>query len=372
MQRIRRALIDLRRGEPVHLAHPDGGMLILALENLSEALLARARTLATDDPVLLITRHRAHAVGLGVDSDDDRDLAMTLDADSPVEAAIGLASNRVAPQAERASRVAAPAEQDALHLARQATLLPALVALATGANDTRLNDDIRCGEILSIEAADIRTACIENARQPERISEARVPLADSEQSRFILYREADGLLEHVALIVGDPDQWPDTPALRMHSACLTGDLFGSLRCDCGEQLRSAVGTIAAEGGGILLYLAQEGRGIGLANKLRAYGLQDTGLDTLDADRLLGFGADERRYEVAAAMLDDLSIHRVRLMTNNPAKIAALERYGIEIAGREAIHGAVNRHNERYLTTKAERAGHWLEEVVPDAARRQSR
>ena len=180
-----------------------------------------------------------------------------------------------------------------------------------------------------------------------------------------------GLLEHVALIVGDPAHWPDVPALRMHSACLTGDLFGSLRCDCGEQLRSAVSTIGEEGGGILLYLAQEGRGIGLANKLRAYGLQDSGLDTVDADRLLGFGADERRYEVAAAMLADLDIPRVRLMTNNPGKIAALERNGIEIAGREAVHGALNPHNDRYLTAKAERAGHWLDEVITRSAGQQS-
>ena len=372
MQRIRRALIDLRRGEPVHLADADGGMLILAVENLSEALLARARVLATGDPYLLITRHRAHAAGLNGNGSDGRDLALTLDADSPVETAIDLAGARSAPDAERSGRTAGAAEREALNLARQTALLPALVVIATDTDDTRLDEEIRSGEILSIETADIRTAGIENASRPERISEARVPLADAEQSRFVLYREADGLLEHVALIVGDPEQWPDTPALRMHSACLTGDLFGSLRCDCGEQLRSAVGTIAAEGGGILLYLAQEGRGIGLANKLRAYGLQDTGLDTVDADRLLGFGADERRYEVAAAMLDDLAIHRVRLMTNNPAKITALERHGIEIAGREALHGAVNRHNQRYLATKAERAGHWLEEAVTDTARRQSR
>ncbi|AGY92326.1 hypothetical protein SPICUR_06810 [Spiribacter curvatus] len=370
MQRIRRALIDLRRGEPVHLAHPAGGMLILALENLSDALLGRARTLAAGDPYLLITRHRAHAMGL--DDGDRHDLAMTLDADHPVETAIELASDQADSPVDRGSRAAEAAEQEALNLARQATLLPALVAIATGEEDARLNDEIGRGEVLSIEITDIHSACIENARQPERISEARVPLADAEQSRFILYREADGLLEHVALIVGDPTQWPDTPALRMHSACLTGDLFGSLRCDCGEQLRSAVGTIADEGGGILLYLAQEGRGIGLANKLRAYGLQDTGLDTVDADRLLGFGADERRYEVAAAMLDDLGIDRVRLMTNNPGKIAALERHGIEIAGREAIHGALNRHNQRYLTTKAERAGHWLEEVITGTADRHSR
>jgi len=370
MQRIRRALIDLRRGEPVHVTHPDGAMLILALENLSRSLMARGRALASGEARLLMTRHRARAIGMETPSGED--LAIALGRDDGVETAVTLAGDLTTRHATAPARDARDDEQAALELARQTTLLPALIAIDATANDHQLHGDIRAGEILSIDIADIHAAGVENARQPERISEARVPLSDSEQSRFILYREADGLLEHVALMVGDPEQWPDTPALRMHSACLTGDLFGSLRCDCGEQLRSAVGTIADEGGGILLYLAQEGRGIGLANKLRAYGLQDTGLDTVDADRLLGFGADERRYEVAAAMLDDLGIERVRLMTNNPGKIAALERHGIEIAGREAIHGALNRHNERYLTTKAERAGHWLDGVVSGSVGQQSR
>ncbi|KAF0284264.1 GTP cyclohydrolase II [Spiribacter roseus] len=370
MQRIRRALIDLRRGEPVHVTHPAGAMLVLALENLSDGLMARARSLASGEARLLMTRHRARAIGM--ETAPGEDLAVPLDTDDGVATAVTLAGDLTTRSAEPVARNARADEQAALDLARQATLLPALIALDTHDDDRALVDDIRNGEILSVDVADIHAAGIENARQPERISEAQVPLADSEQSRFILYREADGLLEHVALMVGDPDHWPDTPALRMHSACLTGDLFGSLRCDCGEQLRSAVGTIADEGGGILLYLAQEGRGIGLANKLRAYGLQDTGLDTVDADRLLGFGADERRYEVAAAMLDDLGISRVRLMTNNPGKIAALERHGIQIAGREAVHGALNRHNERYLTTKAERAGHWLDDVVSQSVGEQPR
>jgi GTP cyclohydrolase II len=145
--------------------------------------------------------------------------------------------------------------------------------------------------------------------------------------------------------------------VRLHSACLTGDLFGSLRCDCGEQLRTAVRRIAELGGGIQLYLDQEGRGIGLANKLRAYAIQDTGLDTLDADRHLGFRADERSYGVAAAMLGSLGVGPVQLLTNNPQKIAALRELGIDVIGRLSLITSTNVHNERYLRAKRERAGH---------------
>jgi GTP cyclohydrolase II len=142
---------------------------------------------------------------------------------------------------------------------------------------------------------------------------------------------------------------------------LTGDLLGSLRCDCGEQLRTAVARIAALGGGVLLYLDQEGRGIGLPNKLRAYVLQDEGLDTVDADQHLGFLADERTYEVAAALLEELGIKRITLLTNNPQKISALRDHGIEILGRQPLVTDANSHNERYLRAKTERAGHLAEE-----------
>ena len=144
--------------------------------------------------------------------------------------------------------------------------------------------------------------------------------------------------------------------MRLHSACLTGDLLGSLRCDCGEQLRTAVTRIGALGGGVLLYLDQEGRGIGLPNKLRAYVLQDGGLDTVDADQHLGFLADERSYDVAAALLTELGYKRIRLLTNNPQKINSLRDHGIEVVGRLPLVTMSNRHNERYLRAKHERAG----------------
>jgi len=188
------------------------------------------------------------------------------------------------------------------------------------------------------------------------LSRARVPLADAVECEIAVFRDEHSLAEHVAVVIGQPDAANAVP-VRLHSACLTGDLLGSLRCDCGEQLRTAVARIEALGGGVLLYLDQEGRGIGLPNKLRAYVLQDGGLDTVDADQHLGFLADERSYDVAAALLTELGYKRIRLLTNNPQKINSLRDHGIEVVGRLPLVTTSNRHNERYLRAKQERAGH---------------
>ncbi len=195
----------------------------------------------------------------------------------------------------------------------------------------------------------------------EIASEASVPIAGAADARVVVFRGGGAARDQVAIIVGDPD--PGQPVLvRLHSACLTGDLFGSLRCDCGDQLRGAIACLKGEGGGILLYLDQEGRGIGIRNKMRAYTLQDDGLDTIDADAILGFDADERRYDVAAAMLERLGYRRIRLLTNNPDKGEALRRAGLEIVGRRPLLGPVTVHNQRYLATKSQRAGHLLDDV----------
>jgi GTP cyclohydrolase II len=172
----------------------------------------------------------------------------------------------------------------------------------------------------------------------------------------VAFRPADGGAEHLALIIGKPDL--SQPVLtRLHSACFTGDLLGSLRCDCGEQLQGAIARLAEAGGGVLLYLAQEGRGIGLVNKLRAYQLQDDGLDTLDANRRLGFEDDERLYLPAVQMLAELGISSVRLLTNNPTKVEALARHGVTVSERVPHVFPANPHNRRYLATKAKRSGH---------------
>jgi GTP cyclohydrolase II len=192
-------------------------------------------------------------------------------------------------------------------------------------------------------------------------AEAEVPLNGGVPARFVIFRDAIGG-SSVAVIVGSPDLREPVP-LRLHSACLTGDVFGSRRCDCGDQLRLALRRLEEQGGGVILYLEQEGRGLGLANKMRAYQLQDAGLDTIDANSALGFDDDERDYGVAVRMLRILGVKRVKLLTNNPAKLDGLTQAGIEVSGRIPLHGPVNADNRRYLTAKATRAGHKLDHLL---------
>ena len=175
----------------------------------------------------------------------------------------------------------------------------------------------------------------------------------------MVFRGGEGLRDQVAIIVGKPDLAKPV-AVRLHSACLTGDLFGCLKCDCGDQLRGTVRAMAQGEGGILLYLDQEGRGNGLANKIRAYKLQSQGWDTYDADEVLGFDLDQRRFDFAAAMLKQLGVAAVRIMTNNPEKIAALRRANLEVVSEERVLGRPTAENVRYLASKRDRAGHFID------------
>jgi len=213
---------------------------------------------------------------------------------------------------------------------------------------------------MAVEAAAV-ARFREKATQSLTIAgEAHVPLSSGVRTRFVVFRDAFGD-DPVAVIVGTPDLSKPVP-VRIHSACLTGDVFGSRRCDCGDQLKLALARLQESGGGIILYLAQEGRGVGLANKMRTYKLQDAGLDTVDANTTLGFDDDERDYRMAARMLQMLGCTRVVLLTNNPTKVDGLANSGIEIAGRMPIETPVNADNRRYLTAKASRAGHQLGHV----------
>jgi GTP cyclohydrolase II len=226
----------------------------------------------------------------------------------------------------------------ALELARAAGLLPALWVLDPALDAPTLDAD---------ELAGLAT-------EVTLVARARLPLEDMPETQILAFRSPDGE-EHVALVIGAFGGKP--PLVRLHSECLTGDVFGSLKCDCGPQLREALRLIAAAGGGVLLYLRQEGRGIGLANKLRAYALQDRGLDTVEANERLGFADDERDYDHAAAMLRELGVDRVRLLTNNPAKQAGLAAAGIEVVERVAHHMPANPHNADYLAVKRGKSGH---------------
>jgi GTP cyclohydrolase II len=228
----------------------------------------------------------------------------------------------------------------ALDLARSAGLLPALWLLDPGVAQ------------LAISVEDI-----ERDASVEILARAKLPLDDMPPTQIVAFRASDDGQEHVALVVGAFGGEP--PLVRLHSECLTGDVFGSLKCDCGPQLTEALHIIGANGGGVLLYLRQEGRGIGLANKIRAYALQDRGLDTVDANQRLGFADDERDYGHAAAMLRALGIDTVRLLTNNPGKVEGLEAAGIRVAERVPHHMPANPHNADYLATKRKKSGHLL-------------
>ena len=211
---------------------------------------------------------------------------------------------------------------------------------------------------MALSAADIRDYEDEAVRTLAIVTRARVPLDGAEHTELVAFRAHDGGPEHYAVVIDAPPRNASVLA-RLHSECFTGDLLGSLKCDCGAQLRGAIATISQSGGGVLLYLAQEGRGIGLINKLRAYRLQDQGFDTIEANERLGFGADERLYGVAARMLTLLGYSAVRLLTNNPDKVAALEAAGVKVTARVPHAFPDNIHNRAYLRTKAVKAGHML-------------
>jgi len=367
---VHRAASDLRRGTPVLIEGSQGPLLVAAAETVGARGLAEIAAAALAPPVLLLAPLRAAAVlqrpvaAPPPGDADGRKMEEGVVALRPGPALLEPAALRrlADPVAERLlpelpELVPPPAlAPAALALAKLGRLLPALVAAPARATAVA-----QLG-LLSVPAEDVLAYPATAATTLARVAEARVPLEDARDARIVAFRAADGGIEHLAILVGEPEKLAaagGAPLARAHSECFTGDLLGSLRCDCGPQLRGAIRRMGEEGAGVLLYLAQEGRGIGLANKLRAYTLQDQGLDTLDANRALGYGADERGFLVAATMLQALGIPRVRLLTNNPDKMAGLAACGISVAGREAHRFAANGVNDKYLETKAERFGHLL-------------
>lgn len=367
LRAVHRAASELRRGTPVLLRGGELPLAIAAAETVGAAGLATLAGLARTPPVLLLAPARAAAVApvpalRPVQGTEEAAIALRLPPALFDPAALrGLAdptAERLIPEGTRPERVPALAgAAAALALAKLGRLLPALVAVPVREGPGLLRQDL-----LAVEAAQVLGYPASAASTLRKVAEAAVPLEAAPDARIVAFRAADGGIEHLAILVGRLEEVlarGGAPLARLHSECFTGDLLGSLRCDCGPQLQGAIARMAAEGAGVLLYLAQEGRGIGLVNKLRAYALQDAGLDTLDANRALGWGADERNFLVAATMLRELGVERVRLLTNNPDKLAALAACGIAVEGREAHAFAPNGVNDGYLATKARRFGHLL-------------
>lgn len=341
---VARAIDALRRGWPVAV----DGTNFLAVETADGETLQRFDTAEPAD--LLISGQRAVTLKLAnqreaVPTGPVRilrrsDLDLT-EARAIADPALDLAFPMKGPFQTVPVAAPAPAEA-AIRLARLAGLLPAYFVGGLGAEA-----QVASSEILSFgSGVDLRI-----------VSRAKLPNRFADKAEIIAFRADGDSAEPIALMVGEPSE--KAPLVRVHSECLTGDALGSLKCDCGPQLEEALRAIAEFGWGILLYLRQEGRGIGLINKLRAYALQDQGFDTVDANLRLGFADDERDFAIAAAMLFKLSRPEVRLLTNNPRKVAALEAAGIRVSERVPLKIEAGEHNRLYLDTKRDRSGHQL-------------
>ena len=342
----------LRRGRAVGV----GSLAILSAELADESTLAalEARTRAG----LIITARRAGVLNLAnqiaaaapdpepvwVDRPDWLDLPGSRAVADPV---LDLATPFKGPFRSRALGSDAPSARAAIALVKHAGLIPAVYAVPLADVDVAVSCPTPAALALPPAVARVKLS-----------SRARLPLASAEDTQVVAFRPDDGGPEHLALVIGNPDM--NAPVLaRLHSSCLTGDVLGSLKCDCGPQLHAAIAAIARNpAGGILLYLQQEGRGIGLLNKLRAYALQDQGWDTVDANTRLGFEPDERDFSLAAAMLKALGVNSVALMTNNPLKVDGLAAHGFTVS-RVAHDMPPNPHNAAYLATKRDRQGHMI-------------
>lgn len=360
MLAVDRAAHDFRRGRPVSICDEAGNSIIaLASEVSTDQAITRLSELGGTEPSIAITHHRARTLKVRLYTEEIilipyKSWRTAATARTIADPTNDLSNPLGGPYTASRDPVNS-ASVAAVQLAKIARLLPSVILVDYGGGE----DSALAGDgIATINASDVISYEMDTAGSLRQVTAARVPLEDAENSRILSFRSPDGGREHLAIVIGEPPT--DRPVLaRIHSECFTGDLIGSLKCDCGQQLRGAIAQIAEEGSGILLYLRQEGRGIGLTNKLRAYALQDQGFDTVEANERLGFESDERIFLPAARILRQLGFGKVRLMTNNPDKVEGLTTFGIEVVERVKHAFPSNDHNEFYLSVKKEKSGHLL-------------
>lgn len=342
---VERALAEFRAGRPVALVNDTEHVVVVAAETLSHDLAARLDVVAAGLGRLILPTTRL--CRLGADRTQPGIIALpTFDKARIEQLALKVDARIDAPVAP-----ASVIDLAALELATLSFVLPAVVA-------AQVSKSAITG-LVSVTPKDLQRYRAAQMHDIKLISRAPVPLEGAKDTEFVVFRGGEGLRDQVAIIVGKPDL-SEPVSVRLHSACLTGDLFGSLKCDCGDQLRDTVRWMAENEGGMLLYLDQEGRGNGISNKMRAYKLQSQGFDTYDADEVLGFGLDQRRFGFAGEMLKQLGVKRVSLLTNNPVKIAAMRTSGLEVVTEQRVIGRPTAENVRYLASKRDRAGHFID------------
>ena len=352
---IDNAIYDLRRGISVVVDDLEQCFSVMGVERVSKERLEAFSASGNGNVQLIVTGNRLQTLGLDISPQHAYSLAhpsgFNFELIAQLTDPLTSAMSQLAFKEHLQDLVITQADhfaQSCLSLSKLARLLPAVVLVEMPIS----------GALPGVSPDSINAYASNAASALTLVSEARVPLESVEQAKVLAFRPEYGGIEHLAIVIGDIDV--NLPVLiRLHSECFTGDLLGSLRCDCGSQLRGAIDVMAKNGSGILLYLAQEGRGIGLVNKFRAYQLQDIGHDTVDANLQLGFDSDERNYSPAVAILKLLGVSQVRLMTNNPIKVKALSEWGVEVTERVPHAYPANPHNEHYLQTKVKKSGHLI-------------
>ncbi|MCL1627730.1 GTP cyclohydrolase II [Roseibaca sp. V10] len=353
VERINRARADLRLGVPIVLSGPTGAAVVMAAET---ATADRLDALRAPCLVLAITRYRAETLKA---RPYDGDLARII---VPHDGGLSWLRAMADPADDLRHPMKGPflcardgkadLHRTAIALVKTAQLLPAALVL----------ENPPAGLIDGAELTELPFGLLADALAQETqlspVVNARLPIVASQAGRVHIFRPRDGGEEHYAIEIGQPDRAKPVLA-RLHSACFTGDVLGSLKCDCGPQLNAALAQMGQEGAGVLLYLNQEGRGIGLANKMRAYSLQDQGFDTVEANHRLGFEDDERDFRIGAGLLRQMGFAQVRLLTNNPRKVAMLDTHGLKVVERVALRVGETAQNAHYLATKAAKSGHLL-------------
>lgn len=354
-ERLSRARGDLRMGVPVVLTGEGRAALVVAIEALDAERLAALRALGT--PEVVLTAWRAETLKTPAYDGDVVRVAVPSDVGVDWLRALADPADDLRVPMKGPLRALRDGSADlhraAIALAKSAHLLPAALLVS-------VPHAITLAEENALTLLPLAEIMPELARMSplHPVVNARLPMIASQSGRVHIFRPEDGGEEHYAIEIGRPDR--SLPVLaRLHSACFTGDVLGSLKCDCGPQLRAALAQMGAEGAGVLLYLNQEGRGIGLANKMRAYSLQDQGFDTVEANHRLGFEDDERDFRIGAGILRQMGFSAVRLLTNNPKKITMMESCGLHVTERVPLHVGQTAQNAAYLATKAAKSGHLL-------------
>ena len=364
-----RAISELRRGGKVVVSDVNNGIsvLLMAAEMIESESIESLSKISSSRPNLILTSNRSKAIGLNTNGFP---CSISIDKNWTINDILTLCmplQNYNQPKLngvifEKGNKIISTC----LLLLRQARLLPAgIMSIIYNVAIESINEWANKNNIIHIEDINIQSFEKNNAERLSIAVRAKVPLAEIDQCEVVVFRPLDGGEEHFCLFIGnsikilDSPNSSHTPIVRIHSQCITGDILDSLKCDCGQQLKQSIKLMAKANEGILIYLAQEGRDIGLLNKLRAYSLQDKGMDTVQANLALGFNDDERLYYPVKEMLSKLGVSSIKLITNNPKKITHLSNLGVNILKRISMKIKPNEYNKKYLKTKATKSGHLL-------------